>query len=77
LIEGQTAPALALFFTLDPQVDVPYHITHEHLSGVSLGSDRQFAKVLNLVLAVSDRRVLTRPVTPTLLEPRHAAISPS
>ncbi len=28
LLEGQVAQALALFFTLDSQVDVPYHVTH-------------------------------------------------
>ena len=31
LLEGQFAQTLALFFALDPQVDVPHHITYEHL----------------------------------------------
>ena len=60
-LQGHVAQALAFFFSLDPQVDVPLHITQEHLPTVTLRPHQQIAKVLNCVLAVCDRHVFARP----------------
>lgn len=57
LFKRYGASSLVFILALEPKVDVPHDVEHEHFSIVALRANQEVAEVLNFVFAVGDRHV--------------------